>query len=280
MINFAPVMLLNKQAGYFDGVDDGIYIPPEFKPVVLPAGLQTFQQALFPYGISPETALAITYKLLHFLHQPDMQPYVDAWDNRRTYDISTATKYDLIFPAISIVASKSAACTMVPRYRYAANSELVTVGDSGRLSWTFRSGNTTQVEMTDQRGEVSLETVVNATTVDKSLEVTLVPGRYFAYFELPSGVLSGDYKFEYTIDLDPTYDIVSVMHTVDLVLAEASVRSALFEPFPPVEASMVDLQYAYQVSPEQSIRLGSLLMAFIYQVGRRELLKEPYVSAQ
>ena len=280
MINFAPVMLCNKQPNYFDGVKDAIYIPPEFKPISMPKSLAVIQQAFLPYGITPDAMSMIVYKLLHFMHQPDLQDYIDVWDSRKTYELSAADKYDLILPAITVSSSRSPGCNMVPRYRYAANSSLITPGDSGKLTWTFRAANSTQTQLTNQRGVVSLETVIGNTTVDKSSEVTLVPGRYFAYFEVPSKILVGDYKFEYVIHLLPTYDISSIMLTIDNMLANSVSRAVLFERFAPAEDIMHDLQYTYQTSPEQSLRLGSVLMAFAYQVGRRAIMKELYVPAK
>lgn len=277
MINHAPVMLLNKPMSYFTGQSEAIYIPESFTPVTLNSSLTKIRRVLFPDGITPTTELAILYKLLPIIHMPELQDYIDVWDVRRTYEVSAVDREQFVMTPVTIKSSQSAACDMTARYRWAASTAIVETKDAGDFTWSFRDGTALQSVLTNSRGKSELVTMVDGSVANKSLEIALMPGRLFAYFDLPTtATLTGSYKFEYRASIDPTYDLRGVIDRLEHLLYDQAISRDLFNSFDPMAANMGALQYTWQASSEMLLRFGAALMAYTYQVTNLTLQNGQY----
>jgi len=276
MINHAAILLLNSQQNKYTGLPNVIFIPPSFKPLALTGVLQRVHDTLFPAGISPEIELDIVRAILPFVHQPDMQLFLDEWDARRTYETGTLTPNDLIKPPVTIGKQIYGTCDVTPVYRWEMTQTDISVGSAGIFNWTFTYVDPVVAKLRNQSGAVSQITMVDSTTSQSTKEVTLVPERLHAYFLIPSRVLTPHFVFTYAINLAPTYYMSAVMNQVFALLNDHHDRVELFEPFNPLTSELQVMRYTFESSPEISLRFGAVLMAYIYQASRRAFFTGAY----
>lgn len=269
MVNHAAVLLLNNRQDRYQGLPGSIYIPDYFKPLELTGVLKHMHDILFPIGTAPEIELDIVHALLPFVHQPDMQLFLDEWDARRTYELHALTANDLVRPPVTVTSRLYGTCDVTPVYRWEMTPLDISLGSAGILSWTFTYLNATTAMLKDQAGVVRNVELVNATTGHRTLEITLVPERLHAYFLIPSKVLTPQFTATYTINLQPTYYMSGAMNQVFGLLNDHHDRVELFEEFNPLTAEMQTMRYTYDGSPEITLRFGAALMAYVYQTGRR-----------
>jgi hypothetical protein len=86
MINHARTLLLNQSRNRAHYSDYGYeYVPPEFKPVVMPAVLQTLRRLLF--GAAPDNYFLNfrANELLAYVHSTELAEYAYRFDPRVTY---------------------------------------------------------------------------------------------------------------------------------------------------------------------------------------------------
>ena len=267
MINHARTLLLNNAAADFTGVTGSEFIESTFRPVVLDPDLQRVQDILFPPGLDAFTRNEVVFQLLQLLRHPDLVSYGLTFDPRITYDLDANTLTHITDHTVSITTSKNATCDMTPKYVLDPTNFVPTQGDAGEHTWIFTTGNAESVRFKKPGGVPELHDIVRlgaATTA----ALTLVPNYLTAYFDTPTGQLTGSYRFEYVFRISLPYDLSDVHNRLQAHMSRPGVTNRLFEDW---TLHAVELNALYQVwrdSPEAPMRIAAACLSFVYELER------------
>jgi hypothetical protein len=87
----------------------------------------------------------------------------------------------------------------------------------------------------------------------------------------PTGVLTGDCKFDVTVNAPVVPDAVAIMERFTHLDLRQSVARTIFDGYAPYTQRLYELQRIWQYSPEMLLRMGAFVLAFGYQLERLRL---------
>ena len=263
MINHARTLLLNRPASFNAGLQNTVYIPEDYSPVVLPPDLVASRDAIIPPTNSKQNELDVVNVVMGIVHSPDLLPYVLKFDNRITYAPQSVTPASLATGQVGYTMTQSMDCDVVPHYKFVNHSVMVPV--TGRYTWTIMSVDAQRVRVTNTKG-MTENVVLNLNSASTtSLPLNIIPGYLTVYFGLPSKEFTGTFRVNYTLDVRTSYDMVSGFANMQNALIA---RSSLFDSANDADVVPV-LRDTWLHNPAYVTRYGAAVLAHIYAVAAR-----------
>ena len=262
MINHVRTLLLNRRASDMQAVSGYEYIPPTFFPVKLSRELERIRKVLYPAGLDDFGHHEITAKLVQLVHQPELLPLTLAFDPRITYDLANDTIAKAITNPVTITRYKAPNCDMTLRYR---TQPTIPQGMTpGHHHWILSTGNVESIRIQYGSQPAELHDVVQR-HVDVTDDIVLVPDYLSVYFDIPSGTLTGDYRFDLDLLVPVPYNFSTILAQLQTELARPGRIEELFKARPGL-LDMSTLITTWRKSPETLLRIGAVVLALTAQV--------------
>lgn len=263
MINHARTLLLNRTAGYFEGLADNVYIPEEFVPAILDTTLSNIKDAIIPPSGSRQQELDVARIVLRILHSPDLLPYVTGLDSRITYTDTVTTPAQLASGHVQLIVSQVGS-DIIPRYKFTTPAVIKPL--AGVYKWSVASLDAERVTVVNTKGMSQVVTMNPTSRSSTSTYLEIIPGYLSIYFILPTLVFTGAFKIDYELTVSASYDVVQGFTNLNRSLALGpGVFNSEYNP-----DVMPVLKDIWLVNPSMVTRFGAGVLGYIYSLeGRR-----------
>jgi hypothetical protein len=239
------------------------YIPPAFRPVVVPPQLEPVYNTLLSPTAPRLQRNYVVGSLMDILHTADLEKYALRHDSRITY-IPGDSRYKRMFDSDIRVSRYGTYDCQMNYTKMGDWSGLSLVGDM--FTWSI-SPSKGRVSITDYTGRImSGDLRFNLATV--SSKVALIPGFLDVYFKAPAGVIdSTSDKFLLGVTNVEPFDIGAMVSRLQFELGR-SPRTAefLFALKPPYEDDMAVFKALWDNYPDTVYQLAGITLALGYRL--------------
>jgi len=261
MINHVRTLLLNRSALEMESVTGYEYIPADYKTTKLPPELERIRNVLYPRGLDLFGEHEITARIIQVMHSPELLPYTLSLDPRVTYLPGDDCIAKAISSPLTVSRFKSVDSDMTMHCRLGADGP--TGVRPGRHRWRLSTGNVESILIQYGDNTPELHDVV-ARHADVTADIVLVPNYLSAYFDIPSGTLTGTYKFELDLLVPVPYNFATILEQLKDEIARPGRDSLLFANHEGLTV-VADLQQVWRDSPETLMRIGAVALALAIQ---------------
>jgi hypothetical protein len=266
MINHARTLIANRTADYFDGLNGAVYIPENYRPVILNSTMQAIRNSIIPAGIDPQSELAVLSSVMRILHCPELATYTLTLDPRITYSVDGLSQFTYR-PELTRTFVRGVGCDITPGY--VVNSLQLPSDPSlaGWHRWTITAVSRSTAHIASSRGrsyDVNMLNTRNSTTT-RSISVDLIPGYLKFYFDMPSSYLTGTYTLDIATLLPMPYDVADANAALTGLVIQPLYSTQIFKATPDTADIVAELRSNWLNAQEVTIKFGCAVLGYMYQ---------------
>lgn len=273
MVNHIKTLLLNRSAEQLASVGDVSFVPSDYQPITLDTTLSFVRGMVIPAGLDVISEYMIVTQLMNVLHAPDLEQFTSKFDSRVTYDQPVTRGHTVIIPyenqllesAVTVdTLAKSDECDVVSRYLLSPSVIQPIAALPGLHEWNIRKDDNSRVNVRYGENDVSVRVVPFGGT-SKTDKIPLIADYLYAYLELPSNTLTGEFEFRYSTIVPVAYNIAERVNVFRQYFARLELLERTFRPWAPYESDLSTLRDIWHAATDVTLLYGAVVLGLAYQ---------------